>query len=146
MYMVSSDDQGETFGQAVRLGVQNWSLNACPMDGGMLAVDNQGELSTVWRRNQNIFSAGPDRISESLVGAGEQPWIAGGQGGFFIVWTNKREGDLMLLKPGATKSEKLDNDSSFPVVTSDMTSQQGAYVFWEKRVPGGYSIIGQRIK
>jgi hypothetical protein len=39
MYLVTSDDAGKTFGEAVRLGDMHWVLNACPMDGGMLAVD-----------------------------------------------------------------------------------------------------------
>lgn len=146
MYMVSSNDRGATFGRAERLGVSSWQLNQCPMDGGMLAVDERGEVSTVWRRNQNVFMAGRQAVSESMVGGGEQPWISGGTGGFFTVWTSKREGDLMLLKPGAASSQKLDDSSSFPVVVSDAKAKAGAYVLWEKRRSEGYAIVGQRIE
>ena len=146
MYLVSSHDRGETFGRAERMGISSWQLNQCPMDGGMLAMDERGEVSTVWRRNQNVFIASRQSVAESMVGGGEQPWIASAAGGFLTVWTNQRDGDLMLLKPGATSSQKLDQGSSFPVVVSDGKAKAGAYVFWEKRLPERHAIVGLRIE
>ncbi len=45
MYLVTSRDQGATFGAAVRLGRPNWQLNACPMDGGSCLLLAQGSRS-----------------------------------------------------------------------------------------------------
>ena len=144
MYLVSSSDRGETFGPAVRLGEKNWTLNACPMDGGMVAIDNRGELRTAWRRNQSVFATGPNDGLEALLGPGEQPWIAGAEG-FYTVWTTKRDGDLMLHKPGASTSEKLDENSSYPVVVSGGKANAGVYVFWEKRNQQSYKLLGKRV-
>jgi len=146
MYLVSSSDQGASFGAAIRLGDTPWMLNACPMDGGMLAVDGGGRLSSVWRRSQGLFAAGTDAGSESPIGNGEQPWIAGANIGFYTVWTSKREGDLLMLKPGKSQSETLSTGSSFPVVVSSLNPSSSAYVFWEKRGKDGFAILGQRIE
>jgi hypothetical protein len=145
MYLVSSKDHGATFGQAIRIGDKNWALNACPMDGGMLAVDTRGQLLTTYRRSQNLFIAGTSTQTESIIGTGEQPWIAGADDGFFTVWTSKRDGDLMLLRPKTTEPEKLSNSSSFPIVISGTQPKPLAYVLWEKRDGNRITILGQRI-
>lgn len=145
MYLVSSTDLGASFGAAVRLGDTPWTLNACPMDGGMLAVDGAGRLSSVWRRGHTLLTAGTQAGSETLFGNGEQPWVTGASDGFYTVWTSKREGDLMLLRPGKSQSETLSARSSFPIVVSGASPTRGAYVFWEKRSDQGFSILGQRL-
>ena len=146
MYLVSSHDGGEVFGNAVRLGRSNWQLDACPMDGGMLAVDGNQKLVTVWRRDQTVFSAEPNSIVETFVGVGEQPWVASNNDGFYTAWTGKRDGELLLLKPGSTDGERLDNGASFPVVVSSSQPESKVYVFWEKRSGQAFSIMGQRIR
>lgn len=146
MYLVSSNDDGETFGDAVRLGQIPWLLNACPMDGGMLAIDKNQNLSTVWRRDRSVFSSEAKPKSEMLLGPGEQAWIAAGDDGFYSVWTSKREGDLFLMKPESTEAERMSDNASFPVVVGTSQPNQKVYVFWEKRSDQGIAIIGQRIK
>ncbi len=91
MYLVSSRNNGTTFGDAIRLGLTGWQLNACPMDGGMLAVNNRGEINTVWRRDKSVISAGTSFGAEMNLGVGEQPWTAGCGEGFFTVWTSRRK-------------------------------------------------------
>lgn len=145
MYLITSRDQGATFGEAVRLGSTNWQLNACPMDGGMLAMSERGELMTIWRRDKSVLSAGAKPGSETFVGTGEQPWVAGSTEGFFAIWTNKREGDLLLLRPGSSQTEKLSGGSSFPVVVSSSLPTPSAYALWEQREPGRSSILCQKI-
>ncbi len=65
LYIIQSGDGGNTFGQAQKLGNGNWKLDGCPMDGGGLAVDKNGLIQTVWRREGKIFSATPGS-TESL--------------------------------------------------------------------------------
>ncbi len=146
MYLVSSHDGGATFDNAVRIGRNNWQLNACPMDGGMLAVDKSQKLFTVWRRDRSVFSAEPMRISETLLGVGEQPWVASNDDGFYITWTSKRDGELFLLKPGNTDGEILSSRASFPVIVSTSQPEAMVYIFWEKRSEQVFSIMGQRIR
>jgi hypothetical protein len=101
MYVVRSADGGRTFGTAQKLGAGTWQLDACPMDGGMLAFADaeRGGLLTAWRRGGHVFAASPGEPERQL-GAGLQPWLAAGPGGTFAVWVSARPGDLMLSRDG----------------------------------------------
>src|SRR5919199_1471209 len=57
LYLITSSNNGKTFGQAQKLGVGNWKLNGCPMDGGGLAVNKNGTAETVWRREGKIYAS-----------------------------------------------------------------------------------------
>jgi hypothetical protein len=46
MYFVSSDDGGATFSDASKIGFGTWKLDACPMDGGDIMVDDYHGVST----------------------------------------------------------------------------------------------------
>lgn len=48
-------DGGASFGKAQKLGEGSWKLNGCPMDGGGLAIDENGDVQTVWRRKNTIL-------------------------------------------------------------------------------------------
>ncbi|HRI22208.1 MAG TPA: hypothetical protein PLA68_14700, partial [Panacibacter sp.] len=50
LYLIQSLDAGDTFGEAQKLGNGKWPLNGCPMDGGGIAINNNGTAQTVWRR------------------------------------------------------------------------------------------------
>ena len=41
MYVARSTDGGRTFPPAAKVGAGTWKLEACPMDGGALAVDGR---------------------------------------------------------------------------------------------------------
>ncbi|MCU0717700.1 MAG: glycoside hydrolase [Pirellula sp.] len=146
MYLVSSHDDGESFGDAVRLGQIPWQLNACPMDGGMLAMDQNQLLSTVWRRDRNVIGSTAKPNLEVLLGPGEQPWITSSDDGFYSVWTSKREGDLFLLKPASQDPDRISGSASFAVVVGASSPIPKVYAFWEKRSDQGIAIVGQRIK
>jgi hypothetical protein len=117
MYVVTSKD-GKTFPPAKKLGEGTWRLNACPMDGGMLAAGPAGSLLTVWRREGQVFAASSSDKQETLLGRGEQPWIAGSGGKPFIVWLERRDGALWAKLPGSERPEKLDQAARDPVVVS----------------------------
>ncbi len=109
----------------------------------MLALDRNQKLLTVWRRDRSVFSAEPESISEAFIGVGEQPWIANSSDGFYIVWTSKRSGDLLLLAPGSSNSERLGSDASYPIVTSAIRSESVVYAFWEKQSGKDFSILAR---
>ena len=145
MYLVSSEDHGATFGSAVRLGESRWQLNACPMDGGMLAMDKDYQISTVWRRDRTLLLASPRSGFESRLGTGEQPWIASDGDRFYEVWTSKRDGDLLMMSSDSTGSERLGTNASFPVIVANYLSKS-VYILWEQRTGDTTSLLGRKVQ
>ena len=70
MYLIQSNDGGNTFGQAQKLGTGDWKLNGCPMDGGGLTINSKGTLQTVWRREGKVYSSMPG-LAEREIGEGK---------------------------------------------------------------------------
>ncbi len=70
LYLTRSDDGGHTFNPAQKLGNGTWKLNGCPMDGGSLAVNKDGEIQTVWRREGKVYAAMP-AMPEKEIGEGK---------------------------------------------------------------------------
>ena len=84
MYLVESANGSTSFGSAVKLGGGTWPIEACPMDGGMLAAGKDG-APTVWRRENELFEC-LAKGQEKPMGVGKQPWIALGSDGAYQVW------------------------------------------------------------
>lgn len=104
MHLAESKD-GVTFSSARKLGTGSWSLNACPMDGGAVALSPEGVVST-WRREGDVFLA-TERIPERRLGAGRDPVIAQLQNHQDVAWSGSdgivlvRDGGVALtLGPG----------------------------------------------
>jgi hypothetical protein len=49
VFLVRSLDRGESFLQAVDLASEAWMIDACPMSGSSVRVDQQGRAHVVWR-------------------------------------------------------------------------------------------------
>ena len=77
LYVIRSDDQGASFQKAERQGSGSWQLNACPMDGGSLAIQKDGSPLSIWRRDGNVFLSGASNM-EKMVGKGKNPIVATG--------------------------------------------------------------------
>lgn len=97
MYLLTSSDAGQTFGKAQKLGRGTWSLNACPMDGGGLFMGAGGDVSTVWRRNDKLFTARPEQ-AETEVGVGKNAKIVTTTKGDYIVF--QQAGRVWAFEPG----------------------------------------------
>ncbi len=54
MWLARGGDGGKTCA-ARKVGEGTWVLNACPMDGGGLAVKPGGEVVTSWRRESSVY-------------------------------------------------------------------------------------------
>src|SRR5206468_968 len=54
-YMLRLRD-GRPVGPAVKQGDGTWKLDACPMDGGGIAV-HDGQVASAWRREHDIYLA-----------------------------------------------------------------------------------------
>jgi hypothetical protein len=123
MYLVESAD-GVTFSRAEKLGAGTWPLNACPMDGGALAI-SQNRIVTAWRRERQIFlaSRGEEEVS---IGEGVDVAIAPAAAGVYAVWSSA--GGIQAFSP-ALKPFLLAPKGSFPAIVA-LPGEQ-ALVAWE---------------
>ena len=85
MYLISSNDHGKHFGNPQKLGNGDYMINACPMDGGDLTVSSDGEATTVWRRQKEVFLAQSGK-TEIKLGDGRTPVILQTTMGNVIAW------------------------------------------------------------
>ena len=145
MYVTSSTDGGKSFSDARKLGSGTWQLDACPMDGGMLAAGPKGALATVWRRDGNVYAAAGDGSPEIVLGPGQQPWIAGTSQRSVIVWTVGREGDLLVQSANTGESRKLAEGARDPVIASSANGDGPVIACWESKLNGKSSVMAARI-
>jgi len=136
LYVVHSVDGGRTFGEAEKLGRGTWEINACPMDGGGIAITKSAGLVSVWRRQKEIYlgAAGGD---EKLLGSGKDPVIAQGKDGVYVAWTSP-EG-IRISVPGQADPLILDPTGS----NVQLTGSPKGFVLaaWEN----GGSLVIQRV-
>lgn len=142
MYVTSSSDGGKTFAAATKLGTRSWTLDACPMDGGSIAVGPGGKLHTAWRRDKTVFLAS-DAKSEHTLGGGEQPSIAAAGTGAYTVWLAKRGEALLLQSPGSDSPEKLAPHAKDPVIAAAPGGRGPVVAAWEARNGDQYTIAVQ---
>ncbi len=86
LYVTRSPDGGRTFEPAVKLGSGSWKVEACPMDGGGLAIDGRGAVVTVWRRETELFLARPGEPEERLATGHDPVIVVGGDGSWSVAW------------------------------------------------------------
>lgn len=110
LYMARSTDGGKSFSPAKKLGSGTWQLNACPMDGGGLAIAGNGKPVTVWRRGKEVFTASDDNAEQAL-GSGKDPSIAVTPKGVYTAWTSDR--GLQSRTPGRSEPTVLDKDGAY---------------------------------
>jgi hypothetical protein len=131
MYHTVSTDNGESFAEATKLGGGSWKLDACPMDGGYLAAIDQHTVTTVWRRDSQIFRTDSNQKLEQLLGTGEQPWaVASGQG-VYVVWLGKRQGELWLQSPQGPAARKLSSNATDPMLAASINGKDLVVAVWE---------------
>jgi hypothetical protein len=123
MYMATSRD-GVTFSTAQKLGTGTWHLNACPMDGGGIAVSST-RVVTAWRRDGTIFLAEPGQ-PEKQAGAGKDVALALARSHTYALWVNGTSLEAWI----DGKLEVLSAAGAFPSVTS--LPAGGALAAWEE--------------
>lgn len=128
---VSTSTDGKTFGKADKLGAGSWEFDRCPMDGGHLAVAPNGQMTTIWRRDKQIFRTLPDHPREQLLGSGEQPWAATGPDGAYLTWISKRGGDLFVLTPQGRHPRTIAHNAIDPVIAAPLDGHGPVVIVWE---------------
>ncbi|MEO7800705.1 MAG: sialidase family protein [Ginsengibacter sp.] len=101
LYLIQSANDGQTFGEAQKLGKASWQLNGCPMDGGAIAVTNDKNIQTVWRRESKIYSALPG-MPEKEIGEGRGCSLETTNKGTFYSWVEN--GNVVVLDPRGKKN------------------------------------------
>lgn len=66
LWLLRSQNGGESFQPAEKVGKGSWKLDGCPMDGGGLVVNNVGDVQTVWRRKDTLYTAKPGEAEVAL--------------------------------------------------------------------------------
>jgi hypothetical protein len=111
MYALRSTNRGESFSAAQKMGEGTWVLNACPMDGGGLAINDKGETISVWRRDKDIYLAAGGGAEKKL-GSGKDPAIAIGRAGHYVAWT--ADSTIQLISPTKQAPATLSNEGAYP--------------------------------
>lgn len=100
LYLIQSIDGGNTFKQAQKLGNGSWALNGCPMDGGGLAINENGKVETVWNRKGVIYACEPQE-EERKLGEGRNCTIESVNDRNVYAWVE--EGNVVALMPQGIK-------------------------------------------
>jgi hypothetical protein len=122
LYLIQSTDAGNSFGQAQKLGNGSWKLNGCPMDGGGLAVGDNDDVQTVWRREGKVYAATPG-MPEKEIGEGKGCTLATVNGKNVYAWTEN--GEIVITKPQGQK--KVLGKGSQPIVRALNNEHVSAY-------------------
>lgn len=100
LHLIQSTDGGNTFGQAQKLGNESWALNGCPMDGGGLAISENGGAETVWNRKGVIYACEPGQ-EERKLGEGRNCTMESVNGKNVYAWVE--DGNVVVMKPQGMK-------------------------------------------
>lgn len=116
---------GKPITPAVKQGQGTWKIEACPMDGGGIAMRN-GELITAWRREKDVYlyEAGKP---ETRLATGQDVALAVNAKGAYVAWTSGKA--VEVKRPGAAM-ERVSEDGAFPAL---LTLPDGAVLAaWEE--------------
>ena len=105
---------GKPAGAAAKQGTGTWKLNACPMDGGGIALEHD-EIVTAWRREHDIYLARPGH-PETKLGPGMDVALATNTKGSYAVWTNGKGIDA--LTPGSSTPQRIAETGAFPTIAA----------------------------
>jgi hypothetical protein len=135
MYLARSRD-GERFTRSEKLGKGTWQIDACPMDGGGLAID-RGRVVSAWRREGTLYLAEPG-AHEKVIGSGRDIALSPSVKGLYAAWVDS--GGIAVLTPGSTRTLLLSRSGAAPALAT--LHDGSALAAWEengviktKRVP-----------
>lgn len=89
VYYSVSINKGKSFSEPKKSGTDTWRLNACPMDGGGLSINESGIVSTAWRRNSEVYFWS-EKKAEMKVGTGRDVSMAQIKNRTIIAWQDNK--------------------------------------------------------
>lgn len=96
IYYAVSTNKGKSFIAAVKSGNGSWQLNACPMDGGSLALHASGKVSAAWRRNGDVYYW-TEKQAEQKLAPGRDVSMAQNQNSVYVAWHDSKKIQVMNL-------------------------------------------------
>jgi hypothetical protein len=112
MYLARAHN--DHFAAPVKLGTGTWKLNACPMDGGGIAI-TQGNIYSAWRRENTIYSSQPGK-PEVAIGQGKDVATAPSPNGVDVAWVGTN--GIMLRRAGAREVITVAEAGASPAITT----------------------------
>ena len=126
MYIAHSKDGGETFKPAQKLGMGTWTLKACPMDEGAVAINAAGKVGTTWRRDKTILYAEPGVI-ERKIGEGRASNLVKTSKGNYIAW---QQGTKIVVQSPNKLGSEIMGTGIYPRLTA--LANDKVLCVWEK--------------
>jgi hypothetical protein len=124
MYLLSIEEGMNKISSPIKLGKGNWKLKGCPMDGGNLYSDENGNIVTVWRREGDIYMCEPGK-EEVKLGTGKTPAVIKNKQSTQVLWSDHNE---ILAFSTALKDKSLLGNGRYP----NIVSRDGlSLAFWE---------------
>ena len=103
---------GKPVAPAAKQGAGTWKLDACPMDGGGLALRN-GELVSAWRREHDLYLAEAGK-PEVKIGTGQDVALAVNGKGEYAIWSTT--GGIEARLPGSAAPRHISDAGAFPAL------------------------------
>jgi hypothetical protein len=110
----------------VKQGEGTWKLDACPMDGGGIAM-HDGQIASAWRREHDIYLAAAGK-PEVKIGTGQDVAFGAGSKGFYAAWSTPA--GISLHAPGSREASQISSAGAFPAMVA--LSDGGILVAWEE--------------
>lgn len=135
MYLMKSTDGGASFGAPRQQGEGHWLIQACPMDGGAVAIEGD-EITMVWRRESRLYftsdsfeddSNAPTK--EQPMGDGENAALAVDRDGTHISFT-ANGGAVVYRSASAGAPVEIARKGEDPVIVF-LPKQKAPLVLWE---------------
>jgi hypothetical protein len=105
---------GPPASQPLKLGTGAWKLDACPMDGGGIAIE-KGHIVSAWRREGRVYVAEPGQ-PEKEIATGKDVALAVGAKGPYVAWVSST--GVEVQTPGSPRPTKLSQKGAFPALTA----------------------------
>jgi len=127
LWSCALDGAGKITAAAAKLGSGTWSLNACPMDGGGIAILGS-RIETIWRREGTMYACGSaDRRKEVALGPGSNGVVAILVSGVVRVW--QRSDDIVMTRDGGPVT--VLGRGRYPVIAAQADGNGPAVIAWE---------------
>ena len=117
---------GRPAGPPEKQGLGSWALNACPMDGGGIAVRN-GVMASAWRRDKDVYFAEAGK-PEMKAGTGQDVALAANIHGWYTAWSSAT--GIQMLVPHATQPTLVSPSGAFPALIA--TGDGAILAAWEE--------------
>lgn len=125
-WLSSSRNGGTSFDMPAKLGSGTWNLNACPMDGGGVAIAGTA-VHTIWRREGTLFTVAPPVTIETSLGTGKNGSILIAGKKIFRAWQN---GERIMFSVDGDEPRNL-GDGGYPHLAGGMSEKTPVIVVWE---------------